>query len=54
LYCGSAPASAFDPANSQFFLPTAIGRMVFSTALLSIGSVPESTQHSSAGQRLSA
>jgi hypothetical protein len=31
-----------EPANSQFFLPTAIGRIAFSTGLLSIGSVPES------------
>jgi hypothetical protein len=26
-----------DPANSQFFRPSAIGRMRFSTQLLSIG-----------------
>jgi energy-coupling factor transporter ATP-binding protein EcfA2 len=31
-----------EPANSQFFLPIAIGRIVFSTGLLSIGRLPES------------
>jgi hypothetical protein len=30
-----------EPVNSQFFLPMAMGRMAFSTGLLSIGSVPE-------------
>jgi hypothetical protein len=30
-----------EPVNSQFFLPMAVGRMAFSTGLLSIGSVPE-------------
>ena len=29
-----------EPVNSQFVLPMAIGRMAFSTGLLSIGSVP--------------
>ena len=30
-----------EPANSQFFLPIAIGRIAFSTGLLSIGRLPE-------------
>lgn len=31
-----------EPANSQFFLPTAMGRIAFSTGLLSIGWRPSS------------
>ena len=30
-----------EPANSQFFLPMAIGRIAFSIGLLSIGRMPE-------------
>ena len=30
-----------EPVNSRFFWQMAIGRMAFSTGLLSIGSVPE-------------
>jgi hypothetical protein len=33
-----------DPANNQFFFPIAIGRMAFSTGLLSIGSTPLPSQ----------
>ena len=29
-----------EPVNSQFFLPSAMGRIVFSTGLLSIGRCP--------------
>jgi hypothetical protein len=50
---GSGPARS-EPANSQFFLPIAIGRIEFSTGLLSIGRVPLSAKRSSASQRLSA
>lgn len=30
-----------EPANSQFFLPMAMGRIAFSTGLLSMGRLPE-------------
>ena len=33
-----------EPVNSQFFLPSAMGRIVFSTGLLSIGRCPLSAQ----------
>jgi hypothetical protein len=39
---GGAAAGALRAANNQFFLPTAMGRMAFSTGLLSMGCVPES------------
>jgi hypothetical protein len=32
--------AASEPANSQFFLPNAIGRMAFSIGLLSMGRSP--------------
>lgn len=41
-----------EPVNSQFFLPMAIGRIAFSTGLLSMGKWPVSAQRTSAGQRL--
>jgi hypothetical protein len=41
-----------DPANSQFCRPSAIGRMRFSTQLLSIGRSPSSRKRVSATQRL--
>jgi hypothetical protein len=40
-----------EPANSQFDLPTAIGRIWFSTQLLSAGRSPSSTNRVSASQR---
>jgi len=39
------------PANSQFFLPMEIGRIWFSTQLLSIGRSPSSRNRTKAFQR---
>ena len=40
-----------DPVNNQFFFPIAIGRMMFSTGLLSIGKRPSVAYRLNAGQR---
>ena len=40
-----------DPVNNQFFFPMAIGRMMFSTGLLSIGKRPAVAYRLKAGQR---
>ena len=40
-----------EPANSQFYLPTAIGRIWFSTQLLYAGRSPSSMNRVSAFQR---
>jgi hypothetical protein len=48
-----APASS-EPKKSQFFLPMAVGRMAFSTRLLSISTSPCSRKRSSVGYWLSA
>lgn len=40
------------PANSQFALPRAMGRMWFSTQLFEIGTSPSSTKRVSSFQRL--
>jgi hypothetical protein len=42
-----APASS-DPKKSQFFFPTAVGRIAFSTRLLSISTSPCSRNRSKA------
>ena len=39
---GAAPAGMASPKNSQFFFPRAVGRMEFSTRLLSIWIRPSS------------
>jgi len=40
-----------DPVKSQFFFPMAIGRMMFSTGLLSIGKRPSVAYRLKAAQR---
>ena len=40
-----------DPVNNQFFLPKAIGRMMFSTGLLSMGKRPSLAYRLKAAQR---
>lgn len=50
---GGTLAARSLPANSQFFLPTAIGRIAFATGLLSMGRSPVSAERTKAGQRRS-